>query len=168
MLDFIREIFFTNFLGQINLYMIISFLFKFIFVFIVFFFIYTIVKLITLDIKNIDYTKKKKVYSLLVRYDDGFEKKFNLEKINKIGRNYSNDIQLDSEMVSKEHADIIESEGSYFIIDKNSSNGTYVNGKRVIDNIELLHNDEISIGDYKLIFNVEEREVENEVIHGKH
>ena len=111
-----------------------------------------IVKLIILDIRNIDYSIKKKVAYIIVKDNNKEETRYRLEAVNKIGRSITNDIVLNSNLVSKEHADIIESDGSYFIIDKNSSNGTFVNGQIVDSNIELLNGDIIEIGDYKIEF----------------
>lgn len=151
-MNIIRQIFFKNIIGEINLYNLISFILKFFIVFIVLYFIYMIVKLIILDIRNIDYSIKKKVAYIIVKDNNKEETRYRLEAVNKIGRSITNDIVLNSNLVSKEHADIIESDGSYFIIDKNSSNGTFVNGQIVDSNIELLNGDIIEIGDYKIEF----------------
>ncbi len=151
-MNIIRQIFFKNIIGEINLYNLISFILKFFIVFIVLYFIYMIVKLIILDIRNIDYSIKKKVAYIIVKDNNKEETRYRLEAVNKIGRSITNDIVLNSNLVSKEHADIIESDGSYFVIDKNSSNGTFVNGQIVDSNIELLNGDIIEIGDYKIEF----------------
>lgn len=47
-----------------------------------------------------------------------------------IGRDADNDVQIDNVAVSREHAKIIRGPNSYFIEDLNSTNGTFVNGKK--------------------------------------
>lgn len=49
-----------------------------------------------------------------------------------VGRNKeSSNLTIEEKSVSKQHAIIKKVNSDYFIIDKNSSNGTYVNGKRL-------------------------------------
>ena len=59
---------------------------------------------------------------------------YDLEKrITKIGRLSDNDIILTDDRVSRYHAEIIrQAEDEYVVQDLNSSNGSYVNGRRVI------------------------------------
>jgi pSer/pThr/pTyr-binding forkhead associated (FHA) protein len=66
-----------------------------------------------------------------------------------IGRDSGNDIQIDNVAVSREHARIIRGPNYYFIEDLNSTNGTFVNGKKI--NKKFLQKvDEISIGKHSL------------------
>ena len=66
-----------------------------------------------------------------------------------IGRDSGNDIQIDNEAVSREHARIIRGPNCYLIEDLNSTNGTFVNGKKI--NKKFLQEvDEISIGKHSL------------------
>jgi pSer/pThr/pTyr-binding forkhead associated (FHA) protein len=65
----------------------------------------------------------------------------------KIGRFGDVDIKLLDSKVSREHARI-EIEGSQCrITDLNSSNGTYINGRRLSGSTELKDGDEIKLGD---------------------
>jgi pSer/pThr/pTyr-binding forkhead associated (FHA) protein len=73
-----------------------------------------------------------------------------------IGRDSGNDIQIDNIGVSREHAKIIKSENYYFIEDLNSTNGTFVNGKK-INKKYLKEDDEVSIGKHSLQIILEER-----------
>ena len=66
-----------------------------------------------------------------------------------IGRDSGNDIQIDNEAVSREHARIIRGPNYYLIEDLNSSNGTFVNGK-MINKKFLKEEDEILIGVHSL------------------
>jgi pSer/pThr/pTyr-binding forkhead associated (FHA) protein len=66
-----------------------------------------------------------------------------------IGRDSGNDIQIDNVAVSREHARIIRGPNYYLIEDLNSTNGTFVNGKKI--NKKFLQEvDEISIGKHSL------------------
>lgn len=69
-----------------------------------------------------------------------------------IGRLSSADIQLKANNISKQHSRIVYREGRYFIIDRKSTNGTFVNGNRVSVPISLKTGDKIFIGDFVLEF----------------
>ena len=155
LLNIVRNAFFTNIIGNLNLYTIISSIVKFILVYIVLYYIYNIVKLIILDIRNIDFDKVKRDYYLIVRDQNGSSKSYLLEGYTSIGRNLGNDIVLDSDLVSSYHAEIIKSEDSFYLVDKGSLNGTYLNGEYLDSNLELLVGDEIEIGPYILSLNAE-------------
>lgn len=68
-----------------------------------------------------------------------------------IGRNPKNDIQIDNMAVSSFHAVVKKVMNAYFIEDLKSTNGTFVNEKK-IDKYELLDGDEIIIGKHSLFF----------------
>jgi pSer/pThr/pTyr-binding forkhead associated (FHA) protein len=72
-----------------------------------------------------------------------------------IGRDASNDIQIDNMAVSREHAKIVTGPDYYFIEDLNSTNGTFVNGKKIKKKF-LKEDDEISIGKHALQIFLEE------------
>lgn len=69
-----------------------------------------------------------------------------------IGRSPSCRLRLQSENVSREHARIFFRNDEYYIEDLGSTNGTYVNGIRVVK-CALRKNDFISIGGEKVLFN---------------
>ena len=152
LLNELRKIFFTNFVGEINLYIILSSIFKFLFIFIVLYYIYIIVKLIILDIKNIDIKDKIKKYFIIVVDSDGISKNYLLENNTSIGRALNNDIVLSGDVISKYHAEIVKSSDNYYLVDKNSSNGTFLNGEFVNKNYQLINDDIIEIGEYKIKF----------------
>jgi phosphoserine phosphatase RsbU/P len=62
-----------------------------------------------------------------------------------IGRKAENDLQLLSDTVSRQHAEIVYDEDSYYLIDIGSKRGTYVNDQR-IERCALQHLDRIRIG----------------------
>lgn len=70
------------------------------------------------------------------------------EKIS-IGRDSDNDIYINNLAISRYHARILYQDDKIFIEDLESSNGTYLNGKK-ISHTEINENDTILIGKYKL------------------
>jgi len=76
-------------------------------------------------------------------------------KIVSIGRDPSNDLVLSDAMVSRRHA-ILERRGEQYVLrDNSSSNGTMVNGDRVLSEQPLKDGDLIAIGSARLLFNLE-------------
>ena len=76
-------------------------------------------------------------------------------KIVSIGRDPTNDLVLSDAMVSRRHA-ILERRGEQFVIrDNRSSNGTLVNGDRVVSEQPLRDGDLIAIGSARLLFAAE-------------
>lgn len=63
-----------------------------------------------------------------------------------IGRSREADIPLLDDKVSRVHCGIRLSEGKFYLKDLKSRNGTYVNGQRVEDTIEIKAGDRIQIG----------------------
>ena len=62
-----------------------------------------------------------------------------------IGRKAENDLQLLSDTVSRQHANIVREEDGYVLVDVGSKRGTYVNDQRV-ERCALQHQDRIRIG----------------------
>ena len=74
----------------------------------------------------------------------------------KIGRDPGADVHLPSSNVSKRHARIVKREGKHFIVDRKSTNGSFVNGTRVTTPQVLKNGDRLFIGDFIMIFEAEE------------
>ncbi len=68
-----------------------------------------------------------------------------------IGRSEHNDIAIGSRFISRHHALIVRHGNSTFLMDLNSTNGTFVNAKRVSNHV-LLHDDVITVGHHKIKF----------------
>ena len=77
-----------------------------------------------------------------------------------IGRHVKNDIQIDNLSVSKQHARIVKHQGRYFIEDIKSTNGTYLNEKKITKE-KLTNNDVITIGKHTLLAVLEKKSVES-------
>ncbi len=73
-----------------------------------------------------------------------------------IGRHAKNDIRIDNLAVSGRHALIKKVMDAYFIEDLNSTNGTFVNEKKV-GKYEIIDGDEVIIGKHSLIFHYREQ-----------
>jgi hypothetical protein len=69
----------------------------------------------------------------------------------RIGRSPDCDIFLDDVTVSRNHATLVERDGSFYVEDQASLNGTFVNRRR-IDSAQLENGDELQIGKYRLTF----------------
>lgn len=76
---------------------------------------------------------------------------FALKENVSIGRSPSNDLVLKAAKVSRQHAAINKYKDKFVIIDLKSSNGVFVNGKK-IDEQTLEEGDEISVGGYRMLF----------------
>jgi hypothetical protein len=68
-----------------------------------------------------------------------------------IGRSPDCEIFLDDVTVSRRHAVLVRRDGSFFIEDQGSLNGTFLNRRR-IESGELSDGDELQIGKYRLTF----------------
>jgi hypothetical protein len=68
-----------------------------------------------------------------------------------IGRDPQNDVVLDDRRVSRKHAEIRLRLGRYTLYDLQSTNGTYVNGRRVAERV-LDDGDKISVGGLEILF----------------
>ncbi len=67
-----------------------------------------------------------------------------------VGRSHSSDIILPSDNVSRRHARLYTQGGRCYVEDLNSSNGVFVNGKRIHRVFEIVRSAQIKVGDYYL------------------
>src|SRR6185295_14627978 len=73
-----------------------------------------------------------------------------------LGRSKDNNVVFVSPKVSRRHALVHAQGGSEFsLVDLGSSNGTHLNGRRVIQPMSLHHGDVIQIGEQSLVFRLE-------------
>jgi hypothetical protein len=88
---------------------------------------------------------------VVVRTPEGsgveLQQRFELAGHLRIGRHGAIDLKLLDPKVSRQHADIDVEGTTCRITDLGSSNGTYVNGRRISEPTELKHGDAIKIGD---------------------
>jgi sigma-B regulation protein RsbU (phosphoserine phosphatase) len=69
-----------------------------------------------------------------------------------LGRNPDCDIVIAATSVSREHAQIVRVNNRYYIEDKQSRNGTFINNQAVTTRTPLQHNDKIRICDFQAAF----------------
>src|SRR5216117_3112266 len=89
------------------------------------------------------------MFSILVNEKGGESKRLEFDKPEvTIGRVQGNDIVLPKGNVSKRHARIVLKDGKFIIVDLKSTNGTYVNGRKITSPLVVKDSDKIYIGDF--------------------
>jgi hypothetical protein len=68
-----------------------------------------------------------------------------------IGRSELNDLSVNSRYISRHHALLVRHGKATFLMDLNSTNGTYVNSRRVSNHV-MQHDDIVSLGQHGLKF----------------
>lgn len=68
-----------------------------------------------------------------------------------IGRAEHNDVAIDSHFVSRHHVLLVRNGESTFLMDLNSTNGTYINSRRVSNHI-LINDDIVTVGHHRIKF----------------
>lgn len=124
-----------------DLFSIISTIFKYLFILVVYYFIINILK----DILTY-FSKESKNRNTIIRIIEGSQM-VDIPIINNFtfGRGVDNDYATKDISVSKRHFQIIDNGEEFFIVDQKSSNGTFVNGKK-IKRAVIKKGDIISIG----------------------
>jgi pSer/pThr/pTyr-binding forkhead associated (FHA) protein len=74
-----------------------------------------------------------------------------IKPITTIGRHLENDIVFHEDFLSRYHAEIVNDDGKYILFDKNSTSGTFVNGKK-IEKCMLNSGDLISFANINIMF----------------
>lgn len=69
-----------------------------------------------------------------------------LDAVNSIGRDVNNAIVVDDSFVSAEHALLTFRGRAWYVEDRGSTNGTWVNGQRVETYLPLGYGDELQVG----------------------
>lgn len=68
-----------------------------------------------------------------------------------IGRDPVSDVVIESHVVSRQHALLVECQGAWVIVDLKSRNGTFVNSRRIAQKV-LLDSDIMTIGNHRIKF----------------
>ncbi|HCC47331.1 MAG TPA: hypothetical protein DEQ38_04330 [Elusimicrobia bacterium] len=92
------------------------------------------------------------MHKLMLKFEAAFIREIKLDKpAFTLGRKPDNDIVLDNAAVSGHHAKMYESGGTWFVEDLNSTNGTFVNGKKTLK-CGLKPGDIVTLVKYSLVF----------------
>ena len=69
-----------------------------------------------------------------------------------VGRGAHNDVVLNDDSVSDSHAKIQKRDAGWFVVDMDSTNGTYVAGKRIVGEQMLVGAPDVRFGGIKMVF----------------
>ncbi|MFH1422010.1 MAG: FHA domain-containing protein [Planctomycetota bacterium] len=116
----------------------------------------------TLEIKAMTQENDKETNYILVILDGADSgKDYPLtNNITTIGRRRENIIQINDEKVSGHHAKIYKEDEHYLLINLNSTNGTFIDNKK-IEKAVIEHNSVITIGDTNILFKDKTRSAES-------
>ena len=91
------------------------------------------------------------MFAIVITEKGGEQRRISFNKAEiTIGRVQGNDIVLPKGNVSKRHARIVLKDGKFIIVDLKSTNGTYVNGRKITSPLVVKNTDKIYIGDFIL------------------
>src|SRR5688572_16634446 len=89
------------------------------------------------------------MFAITVTEKGGEQRRLDFDKPEiTIGRVQGNDVILPKGNVSKRHARIVLKDGKFIIVDLKSTNGTYVNGRKITSPLVVKDTDKIYIGDF--------------------
>lgn len=142
---------------EFNMFNILSVIFKYLFIIVIYFFIYSIIKLIYMDIRGLSFvTTGDTAYIHLLSDIDSIpyliKEYYLLNRELSLGRGINNDIIIPDAYVSKQHFRIKNIDEKYYLIDLNSANGTFLNGKKVLREGELKDGDIIRVHNIEFKF----------------
>lgn len=99
------------------------------------------------------------VFAIVISEKGGAERRESFERSEiSVGRVQGNDLMLPKGNVSKRHARLIFRDGRFIVTDLNSTNGTYVNRRRISQATIVREGDRIYIGDFVLRIEIPEGE----------
>jgi len=91
------------------------------------------------------------MFAVIVKEKGGEQRRLEFDKAEiTIGRVQGNDVILPKGNVSKRHARIVLKDGKFITVDLKSTNGTYVNGRKIASPAVVKTGDNIYIGDFIL------------------
>ena len=139
---------------------IIGIVLQYTLVILLYYFLYKIVRMIYLDLKtpalaagqmnSQPFSEYKTEKSRLLVLESGDQslagRSYIVEETLSIGRSEHNDISIHDTYASHEHACVTKIKKNYWLYDLNSTNGTFLNGKRVDREEVLKDGDIIKIG----------------------
>jgi len=143
------------------MYAILSGIVKYAFVIVVYMFILSVVKLVYLDItdaKRHEMGQKGgyaylKLINLRRNLKFKMHESYSIKENATIGRSKRCTIYIDDPYLSKNHARIFLRDGAFYIEDLGSTNGSFLNGRRLPNQpIRIKDSDKLSFGNISFIF----------------
>lgn len=141
------------------MFKILSWVIRYIFIILIYYFLYGIIRLIYLDIEQINRKNQKensspylKLINRKERLDFDIQEFYDLKNETSIGRSKENEIQILDKYISSQHLKIVIDEGDYFLEDQGSVNGTYLNSTKIGDVVKLKNGDRIGLGQVEFLF----------------
>jgi pSer/pThr/pTyr-binding forkhead associated (FHA) protein len=126
---------------------------RYLFIGLLFLFLVFLVRAIYRDVNVTEVTgkaprrkKKDMPHLVVVTADRNIGAKYYLVDEVRIGRSSNSNIVIDDTYASQQHARVFDSNGSFHVEDLGSTNGTYVNGRKISYPLELRQGDRIKIG----------------------
>ncbi|MBK8011557.1 MAG: FHA domain-containing protein [Deltaproteobacteria bacterium] len=75
---------------------------------------------------------------------------FDASRAIEIGRSPDSDLWLDADTVSRQHCRLLHVDGDLYIEDRRSSNGSFLNGNRVVEPLAIEPRDTLQVGPYTI------------------
>ncbi len=147
-------------IGDDSVQSLISSVMTYVFVVIIYSFIFVIIRMISKDIR-VMYRKKSgdladaylKLINLRHELNFQVDESYEVSESEVIGRGKKCDIVIGDKYLSVKNTRIFKNSGKFFLEDLGSTNGTYLNGKKLGDKaVELLDGDKISLGRTNFLF----------------
>lgn len=105
-----------------------------------------------LDRGTVGRVQCQSVFSIVITEKGGAQQQLDFDEAEvNIGRLDDNELCLPKNNVSKHHARLLFKDQRYVIVDQQSTNGTYVNGRRITGPAVVRRGDKIYIGDFILV-----------------
>lgn len=143
------------------MYAVIAGIVKYAFVLVVYYFILSVIRLVYLDITDAKRREKTagegyaylKLINLRRDLDFKMYESYSIKESAYIGRSSKCQVYIADPFLSKTHARIFLRDGNFYIEDLKSTNGSYLNGRKLPDHpIRIKDSDKLSFGDISFIF----------------
>jgi pilus assembly protein CpaF len=91
------------------------------------------------------------VFTVVITEKEGAERRLTFSESEvTVGRVPGNDVVLPKGNVSKRHSRIVRKDNRFIVVDLKSTNGTYVNGRKITSPLVVKEGDKIYVGDFVL------------------
>ena len=145
-------------------YSFLSTILSYVFTLIIYLFIFAVIRLIYLDVRKMSRFEENnaddmesaslKPLKTKIPLTAPLKNRYVIYDEAVIGRSRNCDITINEDFISSKHVRIWFDDGEWYLSDLDSRNGTFVNGKRILDTVILDPEDEISLGGLKFVFEI--------------